>query len=217
MSTIQDIEYSIKEADNPNSLVNKTTTAISQRIAVIPDEILLMEEEALEVTARVGKTETRLRIAWMIEFERALRTGKEMNPSNIYLGTCTKKYFYEYVVGNSYKLAYIIKPFPEFQIELEDILQLGLKRARLTLETNPVSEDGKFNVALAKLQHEITKDAMDRSKGQSVQKIESKSLNLNVTKDVSPTNMDEIDARLAQLEGREVQQIQHEPKDVRPR
>lgn len=210
----QEFEFSIKDKANPNSLVNITTSQVSTCINAIPDEYLTMSDEELEKEARVGETEHRLRVAWTMELERAIRTNKPINPSNVYMGTCTKKYFFAYIVGNSLKLAYVIRPFPEFQIELEDVMRL-LNREVRKIATRPLEdENGKFDHKLAAIKVNLWKDAVDRKHGQAVQKIESKSQSLVITKDVTPTNdMAEIDKRLAQLEGREVLEITHEPKE----
>lgn len=204
----------IKDYDNPQSLVNLTPSVLGGRIAAIPEEILLMTDQQLEAKANVGDVERKLRAAWQIEYERAVRTGEKMEAANIYKGIVTKSYFHRELVGNSYKLAYIIKPFPDYAAQLEDMLQLGLDEMRKILKEPMVDEDGKFNHKLAALKANITEKLQDRARGAVTQKmqIDQKNMNLNITKDVTqatPLQMEAIDARLRELESSEAIAIEH--------
>lgn len=213
MSTEQDL---VKDKHNPLSLVNKTNTGISVRIAAIPLEILEMKEADLEHHADVHDVERKLRAAFQMEYERAVRTGLTMDSTNIYKGICSSPYWHKYVVGNSYKLAYVIKPYPDYEAQLEDMLQLGLDEMRKILKQPLKDKEGKFDHKLAALKANITEKLQDRRRGAVAQKmlIDQKSMNVNITKDVTqaPANIQDIDRRLAELEGKDVPAITY--KDV---
>jgi hypothetical protein len=130
---------------------------------------------------------------------------------NIYRGIVTKQYFDKYILHNSYKLAYMIKPFPEYEAQLEDMLQLALDEMRKILNEPLKAKDGKFNVQLASLKTQIAEKLQDRRRGAVAQKllVNQKSMNVNITKDVTEPagSMEAIEARLAELEASEMQAI----------
>lgn len=194
-----------KGADNPISLVNICTTHIAVAVKAIPDEVLMMNEKDLQKQVCPGDVERKLRAAFQLEYERAVRTSGKFEASNVWKGVVTGPYFYRYIVANSYKLAYIIRPFPEYEAQLEDMLQLGLDEMNKILMQPMCDDEGKFDVRIAKLKVEITENLQDRRRGAIAKRLEvqSKSMNLNITKDASqlPQSLDEIDRKLQELEG----------------
>lgn len=206
----------IKDRDNPKSLVNLTPTVVASRITAIPEDVFLLSVEELEVAGHIGDTERKMRAAFTQEHERSLRTGDQMLMSNVYKGITTHSYFHRYIVGNSYKLAYVIKPFADYQASLEDMLQLGLDEMRKILKQPMVDAKGNFDTKLAAVKINLFKDLADRRRGSAAKKLEidSKSMNLNITKDVTetPESMEAIEQRLKELEATEVLAISH--KDV---
>jgi len=202
------------KGDQPTSLVNITATALSTRIAAIPEDVLCMKEADLEKHADVHDVERKLRAAWQMEYERAVRTENKMEASNVYKGVVTHMYFYRYILTNSFKLAYIIKPFPEYEAQLEDMLQLGLDERRKILKRPLVDKEGKFDHKLAALKEAITKNLEERRRGAVTQRlqVDQKSMNVNITKDVTqstPGSMEAIEARLRELESGEAIAIEY--------
>lgn len=204
----------VKDADNPKSLVNVCPSSVANRIAAIPDELFLMKEEELMKQALVHETEQRLRAAFQIEYERAIRTSEMMDMANIYKGIVTQGYFYKYVVGNSFKLCFMIKPYSDYKADLEDLLQLGIAELRKIMKQPLVTKSGNFDSRLAGIKHKIFQDLADRTRGSAARKLEidSKSMNLNLSGEVQPQSIADIDQRLEELQAKEVQQISY--KDV---
>lgn len=200
-------------SDYIQQLLEITNTQVSTRISAIPDDVLNMKEEDFLKHADVHDAERKLRAAWAMELERALRTDSKFEASNVYKGIVTRNYFERYVLFNSYKLAYIIKPYPEYEAQLEDMLQMGLDERRKILKRPLVDKEGKFDHKLAALKESITKNLEERRRGAITQRlqVDQKSLNVNVTKDVSqtPLQLDAIDARLRELESSEAISIEH--------
>lgn len=192
----------IKDKANPKSLVNICSTAIAERISAIPDDIIDLDESELEKLARVGPVERQLRVGFMAEHERCLRQDDRFAPANVYRGICTKKYFFTWIVGNSYKLAYIIRPFPGYQICLEEMLQLALDEMRKILIAPIVDKRGEFDHRIASAKISLFKDLADRRRGSATKKVEvdSKSLSLNINKDVSAKSILDIEAKIKELE-----------------
>lgn len=194
----------IKGKDNPRSLINITNSVLSKQIMCIPQEVLEMSESELEHHATPHDTERKLRAAFQMELERATRTEDTMLSVNIYRGIVSKPYWDKYILHNSYKLAYIIRPYPEYEAQLEDMLQLALDEMRKILKEPLKDKGGKFNVQLANLKTQIAEKLQDRRRGVVAQKllVDQKSMNVNITKDVTetPPNMDAIEQRLKELE-----------------
>jgi hypothetical protein len=203
-----------KGADNPISLVNMCTSHIANAIKAIPDDILLMNEKELQKQVNPTDVDRKLRAAFCLEYERAIRTNTKVECSNIFRGIVTSPYFYKYIIGNSYKLSYMIRPFPEYEAQLEDMLQLGLDELNKILMQPMVDEEGKFDHKIARLKIDITENLQDRRRGAIAKRLEvqSKSMNLNITRDASqlPASIDEIDQKLKALEANEVKQIIYE-------
>jgi hypothetical protein len=203
------------EVDSDDRLLELCPSVIATRIQVIPPEVWLLKEAELETKASVHDNERKLRVAFQMEHERAIRTGDIIVLFNVYKNIVTKSYFYNYVITNSYKLAYIIKPFPEYEMQLEEMLQLGLDERRKILKQPLKDKEGKFDHKLAALKEAITKNLEERRRGSITQKlqVDQKNLNLSITKDVTqqpPLQMEAIDARLRELEGGEAIAISYE-------
>jgi len=194
-------------------LLEITNTQVSSRIAAIPDDVFNLREDELEKHASVHDVERKLRAAWAMELERALRTESKLEATNVYKGIVTRQYFEKHVLYNSYKLAYMIKPYPEYEAQLEDMLQMGLDERRKILKRPLVDKEGKFDHKLAALKESITKNLEERRRGTVVQRlqVDQKSMNVNITKDVTetPLQLDAIDARLRELESSEAIAIEH--------
>lgn len=206
----------VKDFSNPVSLVNITPSLVSNKIAAIPDEVLLLNEEKLEHHARVEDAERRLRAAFQLEHEVAIRKGSKMDMTNVYKGIVTFAYFHKYVVGNSYKLAYMIKPYTDYKADMEDLLRMGLDDLRVVMKRPLVNSKGELDHKLAMLKHSITKDLLDRTKGSATKHIaiDSKSMNVNINKEVpaKPLTLEEVNEQLKRLEAQEAPQIEY--KDV---
>lgn len=215
--TPEKIEFSVKDKNNPMSLVNLCPTVMAERIAAIPDIYLEMTEKELEHHYTPTKEDRLMRIAFIQELERCSRTDTTFNCANVYQGLVNNAGFYKSVITNSLRLAYIIKPFPEYQITLEELVHLGTDRMREILVRPAVTADGKFDHKLAALQNVVWEKVNDRLYGSITKKleVESKSVNVNVERKASTPA--EVDRQLRELEmqtTRTVQAIPYEEKEI---
>lgn len=213
----------IKDKSNPVSLVSICPQVLAERIRAIPEDILEMPLKDLEKAICVTEDDEMLRVCFAQEVERARRQGKPVIQANIYEGVFTAKTF-SFYIANSFKLAYIIRPFPEYETSLENILLLGLQRMKNIMKQPLVDQEGKFDYRLAQIQISLFKDVSDRTRGASTQKVEmnSKSLSVSVTKDIthsSPIQIpDDLDRQLLELEAQtsnEVRTLSYEEKEVK--
>lgn len=189
----------IKDQADPESLVNIVPTALAQRIRCIPNQYLEMSEAELLKQFSITRVDRLLRIAFHQELDRAKRTDGLVKLNNIFAGVTDRKTFMEDHVGKSARLAYMIRPPVDYELDLEDLLQLGLQELRAIMERPLVDENGRFDHKLAKIKLDTFKDIADRRRGQATQKIETKSLSVSVTKEI-PTTPEEIDRELQKLE-----------------
>lgn len=215
MSLPPNIIYSVKDKNNPNSLVNICPTALAERISCIPDGYLDMTAEKLEQHYNPTKEDKMMRVAFQMELERSTRTQTPFNMVNVCGGFMYPSTFYKSVITNATRLAYIIKPFPEYMIQLEEMMHLANNRIREILARPAVNEEGKFDHKLAALQQVVWEKVTDRARGSVTKKLEvdSRTVNVNMTK----TNPIDIDRELkdleAQLSTREVKAIGHNEKE----
>lgn len=210
-------EEQTKDVDSyRNTLMDITPSIVATKIAVIPDEVMLLTEEKLEHHARVEDTERRLRAAFQIEYDRATRTNTKMEMMSVYKGIVTISYFQKYVVGNSYKLAYMIKPYTDIRADQEDILRMGLDEMRKLMKKSSINAKGEVDYKLASIKLGITKDLLDRTRGSAARHLMIDQKSMVVTKDITEPkkaeSIEELNERIRQLEAQEVQQITY--KDV---
>ena len=202
----------IKDKNNPKSLVSMCPSNMAERIAAIPDNVFSMDDKEIEKAAHVTEADKQMRAAFFIEYERAVRNGDKISPANVYKGIVTASYFHNYVINNSFKLAFVIRPYREYQAQLEELLQFGFDRMSEIMRRSQVDENGKLDHKLAALQMQLWKELADRRRGSTTKNInlnsQIQSTNLNITKDITaPRSVDEIDKKLKELEAQEAKTI----------
>lgn len=196
-------DLNIKDKDDPKSVVNLCPSVVAEKIMAIPDDIFLLGEEDLKKAANAQPSEESLRVAFWEEYKRAERTGSRMNMTNVYAGFVTKRYFQTFVVGNSYKLAYMLMPPMEIQIALEEIVLLGLKRQKEWLSQPLIDSKGNLNVKLGLVQQKITEDALNRRRGHVLRQTEVTTRNTNLNLEIkteAPKTLADIEREIQELE-----------------
>lgn len=201
---------SIDDKDDPLSLINMAPAVIADKIKAIPKEYFELGEEDLAEKAQVRGLEDKLRTSFWLEYVRAIRTEETMNAPNIFAGVCTLNEFRK-CCETMFKLLYIIRPRPDFHVEAESMLLLGMKRMRQVLEVDPIEKDGagriiKMNHKLIDQQRGIYKDMVALQRPAEPKKIELEAKHLHASLD-APNDMKQIDARMA-----EIAQLESKPK-----
>lgn len=208
MVTEQRANLTIKDKEDPRSLINILPSFVADRIDAIPEQVLTMGEAELCRRMEPDAFDEMLRLAFWNEYNLAQAGNRKMNMSNVYSGVCTYQLFQK-AISNSFKLAYYIMPPPTTGLRLEYLMNKGLDQIEKILDLPHQKPDGTPDARMADVKFKITQDLINRVKGQVVQRVEVKSQNLNVNADVSaqsipqaPQDMDAINQRLAELEGR---------------
>lgn len=175
-----------------------------------------MEERALlkelgKRKASPSPTDNRLRVSFWQEYDRAQAKGRPMNMSMVYGGICSREYWEQCYLKFAEKVAWLMTPPASYSIAMEEALIYAIEQMRDILEMpneDPVT--GKLNFKLMELKAKIYESVHIRVKGAPVQRVENKTMSLNVNtseKQVAEAmmlnSMDEIRHRMKQLEKRE--------------
>ena len=113
--------------------------------------------------------------------------GTKIHPPELYKNACNRSNFYNFVIKNPYRLAWLIRPL-EDETQIKSGFYLGLKKAMEILQL-PV--DAKTAPVILKTLEFFT----NRHLGPVIQRIEQKSMNLNVSREVVG-QMDNFDPEL---------------------
>lgn len=195
-----DIDY--KNQDNARSIVNLVPSWLSEKIKVIPDEILAMSENELIEKGKITSTERRLKTAWWFEFTKSLHRQLLMKVNEAVTGVMPLDHFKKNFCTNSYKLAYLITPPVNYKHEMVDLLQVGMIQMREMLMMDNYDSKGDVNTRLLEVKFKIVKDIIDRVHGQVIQRVEMKSqnINMNVNRNEVEESAQSIDEQIKNLE-----------------
>lgn len=179
-------------------------------IEKIPYELWTMGFEPLSELAH-GKTgppdtDRRLRYNFWEEYERARAKNQKLNQVNIYRGACGKDYWTDNFLQNPARVAWMMQEPPARKKVLEDIYFLGVDEWLRILKMDTKTPDGREDMKLLRLKHDITLQVSERLFGKSVQQhnINQKTLQVNVTAEAkeleNPQTPDQLDKRIQELE-----------------
>jgi hypothetical protein len=212
LEIIKKEDIDLRDLSNPRSVINLVPSSVANGMRAIPLEVFTMPEEELKLAAHADITENRLRHSFWLEYGHALLGDRKMNMAQVYNGVCRREYWNQQIITNSFKLAYILTPPPDYKVQMAELLTLGLAQLRDILTMPLATEHPKtgemvVDARLAAVKARIVEDLMTRSHGHPLRQIEvtSKNMNLNVevaseaqaeTRDVA-----ELDAKIKQLEG----------------
>ena len=169
-----------KDKDNPRSVINLVPLSVSKSIECIPDEVFALGEAELKKMAKPTEAEEKLRYSFWREYDLAQIGHRRMMISNVVSGVCHNSYFFRYVVTNSFKMAYILTPPPDYEVTIQEMLALGLSQLRDILTQPHVKKNGEVDSKLADVKYRIVEGLQLRVKGAVPHRVESKNLNVNV-------------------------------------
>lgn len=128
-----------------------------------PDLLGLSENQLFAVTPenlKPQKFDTRLRLNFWVQD----------NPEDAFVGVCSREVFETYI-RNPYKLAYLLCKPPEYNIKLEEIIDLGLDQLRDIMMLKHVDDAGEPNTKLISNKLAIFKHLDERKSGLATQKV----------------------------------------------
>lgn len=205
-------EITIFDRKNPDSLINILPAYMVKWVEGLDKRWFDYSQAMLKSKCHPSPREHQLRLAFWHEYSQAQEHSRKMKAENIYGPICTKDYFYRVIVKTPSKLAWLLNTPPEYQIQIEEMLHLGLGKLRDVLEL-PITDSKGPNTRLISEMVKIVALLDNRVKGAVVQRmsISQQNLNLNVDGKVpgpqSPKTVTELNRELSQIQ-REIRQIE---------
>lgn len=216
------------DADNPKSLTNIAPCMvpyIERAMEVAPDLMGLDEHNLYKELNKLGHQpsalDNRIRLSFWSQYEHAFLTNGKVTLTAVSAGVCRLDVLVKYLKKRPERVAWLICPPATHKTKLYEALNYATEKMRDILEKDVmetvyikdrkgrvVDTDTKVNTKLAELQIKIWHLLDQRVNGSVVQRIESKSLQVNVgdsgvrDKTISQSIAD-IDNKLRDLETRE--------------
>jgi len=150
------------------NFLGKATSSVSEEIMTMTD---------IELCDHFNPTTTdfMLRKRFWEMTESAHVTGEnEMQPTALCKGICSTTYFYNRWLKNTYRVAWLLIPIRKHQDMIDEAFIFALNKVRNEILTMPVTE--KSAPVILKALEYFT----NRSLGPMLQKIEQRSMNVNV-------------------------------------
>lgn len=199
--------YILLNKDEPQSLYHLIPEYTFNLFLKIPDKFLQMDARTLRTHVKPGLTLEAMRTSFWVEYNYAVSENRKMVVKRIHAGICSEDYFYKNVLVTPLFLAWLLQPPEDYTKAMQALLVRSTERIYELLDTPFVKTDdnGKVTVdhKVMSLVLQAHKHLEERVKGSVVQRIEQKSLNVNVNRDVLEVSEDELDRRLRELRTRE--------------
>lgn len=175
-------EIPLLDESDPLSVASLVSPLIRKWIKIIPPKAFTMYEHELRLKAKITEVEEQLRLSFWDEYAFAQDSRSFMNMNRVYSRICTKMHFYESVVREPYRLAYILTPPRNYVYRMREMLELAHRRMREVLDLPILDKKKNPNVKLISEMVKITVLLENRVMGAVKQKVEveSKSVNVNV-------------------------------------
>lgn len=188
---------SIVEADEPGIvhflLTGRLPEKIVNAIKNIPEPYLNCDVEKLDV----GYIDKLLRISFWAELENSEKHNRKFKTELIYKGICEHPTFYG-ILKNPKRLAFIIRPVDNHDIESKSLFLDGLKRYREIMAAPLYDKNGNFLSATANTIIKAVESLDQRLHGSPLQRIQKQSVHLNL--DAANSNgPEDLKEKLAKL------------------
>lgn len=199
---------------DPRSVINLVPDQVQAsliRAHQNASDLMALDERELKKRVRPTPTDNRLRVSFWNEYNRAQETMKPMQMTSVYAGVCTGEFFYREYLRRDENVAWLMRPPVNYITALEEMLVEGQDRIREILELPLVGPSGRPDTKVGELILKTYLAIEARLKGAVAQKIESKSMNINVdgtravTKAAELNSMESIQARIAEIERKKAQ------------
>lgn len=181
------------------SLLNVCSDKLLARIKEIPQNILEQGERHLRETAKPTKIDMMIRVNLWKEYERAIKSGTKMNTTKVYAGVCDSANFYNRIIKNPRKLAWIITPIPSYASTINYLFMKSLERLEEIISLPLKDSRNKLQAPIVNKVYDAAVDIINRVAGTPVQRTANYSQVTNNTPN-SPKTIKDIDAEIKQLE-----------------
>lgn len=179
-------------------------------ILALPEKYINMEDDDLRKEANPIRRDFMLRNNFWIAFEKAINSGTmHIHTPHVYNGVCPRQNFYEHVLANPAKLAWLIRPIREYESELELLLSAVTDRLWEIVRApifsgikGSVNKPYKLDPKAADVVLKAAKMIEDRVKGMAVQRIAQKTevTNRKNPEAIEVLTEEHLDKEIKQLE-----------------
>lgn len=189
----------IIESDEPGIshflLTGRLPEKIVNSIKNIPESYLNCDASELGA----GQIDKLLRLSFWAELENCEKHNRKFKTELIYKGICEHPTFYG-ILKNPKRLAFIIRPVDNYDIESKSIFIDGLKRYREIIDAPLYDTKGNFLPRTASEIIKVVESLDQRLHGSPLQRIQRQSLNVNIdaANTVAPDDLHEKLEKLKQ-------------------
>lgn len=187
------------------------TEGLKRHIEQIPQELLELSEKDLRKKINPSLKLYEVKRAFWEELYLAQEQNREMRMWRVYDGKFSKQYFYDKVIKNFYKLAWIIQPLNSYEDKTKAALDKITERYEeligmdINVRKKVKTEDGTYDWVTevdpkkAALLLAVIKNLEDRVKGTAIQRNVTATID-GPSKKTRHVDMDKVDDRLKELE-----------------
>lgn len=218
-----------------SSLFNTVSAKIQSRLVAASQErpdLFGVDESSLKKKLQIeghtiSKTDERIRVAFWAEFFRCKDSATPFRMENLFLRRAfSDSYFYNFL-KEPHKVAFLVQMPSDIDLVQKEAWIFGLEQMRDVLSIPHVYYDRDGNITKVdtkQIEQKIKIFSLldNRLNGAYVQRIEQKSMNLNMTaseknvdRALSDMSMDEIQKRLVDLEKRDRLAIDVKPEETK--
>lgn len=181
-----------------NYAITLFTGTLRDALENIPEDIMCLAEPELEKHFRMSEKYYFMRRNLWKKVDECRRLGTaSVEHKDIYDGVSAYQNFYQQVMPNPYKLAWLFTPLASFQDNFEEILFIAIRKLRNEVINWQMTE--KNASAFIRMVEFLS----NRALGPVIQKIEQKNLNANFDMgNALPSNPEDIEKQLAEIKSR---------------
>lgn len=193
------------DPDNPVSILHMARGKVAEKIVAIPDSIAMLTDKELRDEIKPTRVDYLLRLSFWKEYEAAVKEKRPQMAVMTVLGRiCSKPYFYQKFLEDPYRVAWLVRPVSEYMVEIDAVLFRMTERLWEIADTDfeVENKDGRKvkDPRLMAVVLDAIRMVEARSKGQALQRSESRSLVGHVgRKKVTQRGQQALQARMKDL------------------
>lgn len=142
-------ELDIYNINNPGSVVNMLASRMQSAVISVPEPLRDMTHDELRKLVKPDSLLTQLRLRFWYAYDEAVFTGKQISIRSIVNGICIPEVFIRILADKS-KLAFILTPIVNYEIQVHDFLETSLHKMRTALDKIEI-ESSKDLLAVLKV------------------------------------------------------------------
>lgn len=201
------VEYVVTDTDNPRSVLNliKNCPRIHEailRLMIEEPELLSLDEGSLHKLVHPTVGMQRIRFSFWAEYENCASRGRPMKQAQIIGGILTEQNFKESFLANNKKVAYMLCPPTNYVVQVKEALQAGFETVRQIVSAKVIDEDGFLIPRAADVVLKAVALLDIRVKGSIVQRIDQRTLNMNMEAPPQiqiPESLDDLERQIAEV------------------